>query len=490
MNLLDMLKDQVSGSLVKQASSFLGADESGVSKAVDGIFPALLGKMISGSEEPDGAQKIFDMASNMDSGFLDNIGDLFGGGSANVAKLMNSGSGVLNLLLGNNTSGLIEKIAGFSGLKGSAASSLIKMAAPFLMSMIGKQIKEKALDAIGLGKLLGSQKSVVKNSMPGGLLSALGTGFLGKGMDAIMGLAGDAGDAGKKILDGTADVVGDIADTGKAAVTGAINTAGNVAGEAADLGKKAVSGAADLAGDAADAAVKTGGSLLKWIIPALIALAILGYFGIDTGCNAVDKASSKVTETTSAVAKGAGDMAGDAVDVVGNAANKASEMAGDAVDAVSETVSAAFGKVDEMAKAALDKITFAAGSVGDQMTKFIAGGMKGEANFRFNNLNFASGSSVIDEASRIEVDNLAAIMKAYPNLKIQITGYTDNTGDAVGNEKLSEARAVAVKGRLIQQSIEGSRINTEGKGPANPVASNDTEEGRAMNRRIEVTLLK
>jgi outer membrane protein OmpA-like peptidoglycan-associated protein len=485
MNLLDILKDQVSGSLVSQASSFLGADESNISKAVDGIFPALLGKMISGSEETGGAQKIFDMASNMDGGMLDNIGDLFGGGADNVAKLMNSGSGVLNLLLGSNTGGIIEKIADFAGLKGSAASSLIKMAAPFLMSAVGKYVKEQALDAVGLGKFLDTQKSVVKNAMPGGLLSALGAGFLGKGMSAVMGLANDGMDAGKSVLTGAAGLAGDAVGTGKDSVTEAIN----VAGDAADLGKKAMADVAGMAGDAADTAVKTGGSLLKWLLPALLALLVLGYFG-KSGCNAVDDAAAKVSETTTDVAKGAATMAGDAAGTVGDVTGDVAGAVGNAASKVGDAVASAFGNIDAAAKKLLDDIKFTAGSVGDQMTKFISDGMKGDARFRFNNLNFATGSAVIDAASRVEIDNLAAIMKAYPDLKIQITGYTDNTGDAANNQQLSQARAVSVKGRLIQQSISGSRIATEGKGPADPVASNGTEGGRAENRRIEVTILK
>jgi len=245
-----------------------------------------------------------------------------------------------------------------------------------------------------------------------------------------------------------------------------------------------------MAGDAAGTAVKTGGSLLKWLLPALLILAALGYFGMRTGCSAVDDAAAKVSETTGDVVKGAGSMAGDAASKVGDVTSDVTGAVGDAASKVGGAVTAIFGNIDEAAKKALDNIKFTAGSVGDQMTKFISGGMKGDARFRFNNLNFATGSAVIDAGSRIEVDNLAAIMKAYPDLKIQITGYTDNVGNIANNQKLSEARAVSVKGRLIQQSIGGDRVATEGKGPADPVASNDTKEGRAENRRIEVTLLK
>ncbi|MBT8233942.1 MAG: OmpA family protein [Saprospiraceae bacterium] len=441
MNLLDILKDQVGGSLVSQASKFLGADESGISKAVDGIFPALLGQMINKTEEADGTQKIFDMASNMDKGILDNISGLFSGGAGNIAQLMNSGSGVLNLLLGNSTSGLIDKIAQFSGLKGSAASSLIKMAAPFLMAMVGKQIKEKALDVAGLGNLLDSQKSVVKDAMPGGLLSTLGGSFLGNMTSAASGLTNEASKAVGK--------VGDVA--------------GNVAENVTEMAGETVKGA---------------GSLLKWLIPAFLVLAALGYF--------FTRGGGDVTDTIGDMTEKVGDM----TDKVAEGTKEMADKTMDAASDIGNLVSDAFGKIDEEAKKALSNIKFTAGSIGEQMTNFIDNGFKGDAKFQFNNLNFESGSSVISPDSRMEIDNLAAILKAYPALKIQITGYTDNTGSAETNMSLSDARSVSVKDRLVAQGISNDRIATEGKGPADPVASNDTEEGRAKNRRIEVTLLK
>ena len=73
MNLLELLKDQVTDGLVSQASSFLGESGSGVSKAIEIIFPSLLVQLINRSQDTDGAQKVFDMAHGMDTDSLDNI---------------------------------------------------------------------------------------------------------------------------------------------------------------------------------------------------------------------------------------------------------------------------------------------------------------------------------------------------------------------------------------------------------------------------------
>ena len=122
--------------------------------------------------------------------------------------------------------------------------------------------------------------------------------------------------------------------------------------------------------------------------------------------------------------------------------------------------------------------------------KFINGGFKGDSHFRFHNLNFATGSAALNTEAQKEVDNLAAILKAYPGVKVEIAGYTDNTGDAASNKQLSHKRAGAVMGRLIAQGIDASRVKAMGYGQENPVADNSTEEGRAQNRRIEVQLVK
>ena len=472
MNLLDMVKDQVSGSLVSNASKFLGESESGVQKALDGIFPTLLGKMADTADDSNGLTKLFDLAKGQDDSILDDIGGLFGGGAGNVAKLMNGGSGALSLLLGNNTGGLIDKLAGFSGLKGSAASSLIKMAAPFLMSMVGRHIKNKALDAVGLGKFLGSQRQHAQSSMPGGLLSSLGGSFFSKGASAVTGLASDGMDAGKKVVGGAANAAGKV-------VGGASDAAGKVVGGAG----KIVGNAANVAGDVGGAAVKTGGSIFRWLIPVALVIGVLGFLFKDSIFgSAVEKAKGAVEKTTDMAgdaAKGAADMAGGAAGAMGDAAKGAMGAVGDI-----------FSKVDDVAFKALESIKFGAGSAGSQMMDYIKGGFKGDGRFTFKNLNFATGSAKIDGATAVEVDNMAAILKAYPGVSVSVEGYTDNTGNADANVQLSQARADAVKARLLGKGIAVSRIMSKGFGDANPVGDNGTAEGRAQNRRIEMVISK
>ena len=211
---------------------------------------------------------------------------------------------------------------------------------------------------------------------------------------------------------------------------------------------------------------------LRWVL-GLLALGIIGWFGYKAG--AADKVAATTTNVVKDVGAGAADAAKAAGNTVGNAAKAMTNV---------------LGSVNDAALKALDGIKFGAGSAGAQMMNFIKGGAKGEGKFRFNNLNFASGSATISGTSGGEVDNLAAILNAYTDVKVSVEGYTDSKGNADSNQALSQKRADAVKARLITKGIAANRISTKGFGAANPVATNDTAEGRAQNRRIEVVIVK
>jgi OOP family OmpA-OmpF porin len=106
--------------------------------------------------------------------------------------------------------------------------------------------------------------------------------------------------------------------------------------------------------------------------------------------------------------------------------------------------------------------------------------------FDFDRLLFDTGAATLQPASQEQLGNIAAILKAYPKAKVVIGGYTDNTGDAAMNVKLSQQRADNVMAELAKQGVDPSRMSAKGFGEEHPVADNATEEGRQKNRRISL----
>lgn len=102
----------------------------------------------------------------------------------------------------------------------------------------------------------------------------------------------------------------------------------------------------------------------------------------------------------------------------------------------------------------------------------------------FDRLLFETDSATLKPESQEQLRNVAVILQAYPNSQVKIGGYTDNTGDPASNLKLSQDRAANVRSSLVNLGVGTDRIEAEGFGEQNPVASNATDEGRARNRRI------
>lgn len=107
--------------------------------------------------------------------------------------------------------------------------------------------------------------------------------------------------------------------------------------------------------------------------------------------------------------------------------------------------------------------------------------------FTIENLYFETGSSKLKAESKVVLENLVAIMQAYPTLSIKLGGYTDNTGDANTNLQLSKQRAEAAKAELVAKGIASNRLEAEGFGQQFPVCpENDSPACKAQNRRIDV----
>lgn len=407
INLLDLVKDQVTGQLAKQASSFLGESESSVTTALGGIMPTLLGSVIQKSATPSGATGMMDMISKLDLNSLGNIAGLFNGGASSVNGLLNSGGGIVDALLGNKSGGVIDMISSLSGMKSGSTSSLLKLAAPFLMGIIGNQIKGKGLSFFT--DLIMGQKKNVADALPAGLGSLMNFG-----------------------------------DFSAPKLSTSVNTSTSTGG---------------------------GNNWMKWLLPILLGAAVL-YWLSTKGCGKkMEDAATTAIEKVDSSAMKAVDAAGAAADSLGAAMDKlfsyklssGFELVGAAKDGIESKLVADIESKD----AVKDKNDPAAW-------------------YNFDRLLFDTGKATLQASSQEQLKNIAEVLKAFPNVKLKVGGYTDNTGDPKANLKLSTDRAFNVVAELEKLGVEKGRLAPEGYGDKYPVGDNSTEEGRQQNRRIAV----
>jgi OmpA-OmpF porin, OOP family len=404
IDLLSLAKGYLTSEVVGKVSSYLGETPANTGKALDGAIPAILaGVLRTGSTESGASALLRTIQRGYDGSLLNNLPGVLGGGAA-TQNLVNSGSGLLNTIFGGNLGSIVSILAGNSGVKNSSVSSLLSLAGPIVMSILGKQVASQGLNASGLMSLLLGQGDTVRRALP-------------------MTLATLLGDA-----------------------TGAADQATPSAGRAAEEA--------------------SGGARLLWplLIAALLALGVWYFL----------RSGHEVGED----AKEAG--AADAADAGAEAAKNAGAAATDAAK-----------KLVRFALPGGINLDLPEGTINFRLARFLEGS-EGTLpqTFVFDNLNFDTASHALTTDSQQTVANLAAILKAYPKAQVRLDGHTDNQGDAGDNKKLSLGRADVVKASLVKLGIDAGRVATAGWGQEKPIASNDTEEGRAQNRRTELTVVK
>ena len=243
VDLMGMLKDAVSKQVMNKIGGLVGLDGPSTNKAFEGAAGSILGGLMKKSKTQQGIDQIFGVAKDNDGGLFDNIGDLLGNQDATV-KLQKQGGGIMDMVFGDDRAKTESSIGQSLGLSSGIVGKLMSLAGPMLMGVIGRYIKSKALNAVGLGSLLGSQGSFLGNYMPAGLTDNLGLGnFLGSAGDAVSSAANSVGNAASGAV-----------DTVSSAASSAGRAASNKAGQAADA----------------------GGGLLKMLLP-LALLAAIGW---------------------------------------------------------------------------------------------------------------------------------------------------------------------------------------------------------------------
>ncbi len=113
---------------------------------------------------------------------------------------------------------------------------------------------------------------------------------------------------------------------------------------------------------------------------------------------------------------------------------------------------------------------------------------QGNVQLTLSDVMFATDQTILQPGAVASLNKLANILKQNPNEKVYIEGHTDNTGTAAYNRQLSQARADAVRDALVQAGISPDRVVAHGMGEGFPVANNDTQAGRQLNRRVDITV--
>jgi OmpA-OmpF porin, OOP family len=361
--------------VTQRLATLVGETPAVTQKALKGVVPAMLGGILNLGSQPGGISQLQSLLT-ADERLPENIGSILG---SNALDLRRAGQDILGSLFGGKLDSVVDSVASTAGAKPSAMSSLLTLAAPLILSILGRQARSQGLSAAGLVSLLASNKDAIMHLIPPSLAGVLG----------LPGLRIDA--PAERVTTRTVDQP-----------------------------------------------ARPSGLPAWW--PWALALGLLALLGIWYAARSVPEATRKLTSIAL--------PGGVTVNVEENSLNYS-------------------------------------------LARYLANPNDREVpkRFVFDKLNFDSATTNLTPDSVPTVTNLAAIMKAYPAVTVALEGHTDNAGDPAQNRQLSIDRANAVRDRLVQAGIASERIRTAGYGQEKPIASNDTPEGKARNRRTELVVL-
>lgn len=429
MNLIELLKNEVSDKVISSLSQKAGVSEDQVKTGFSAGIPAILAGILKNG-------------AGGNSGFLGNIMSGITGSStdSNPIDLLNGsedsllekGKSLLGGLFGNDTNAVTNALSSSTGLSPEKSTGLLAMIAPLVIGFISKIMASNGWNFKDLlGKIFES-KADITAALPQGLGDSLGL-------------------ANIKMPDVNMPKV--------------------------ELPKVEVPKATPLNyGSVTEP--KSGGGFLKWLIPILIVLIAAWWLLSRSGCNET-KMEGMADSLSSRV-----DSIGGNMEAIGNRIDSSIGKLNEAGDYVRDLGATLSKKLPDGTE-----ISIAENSIENRLISFIEDKDKPVDKttwFTFDRLYFETGKATLKPESQGQLNNIAAILKAYPNVHLKMGGYTDNTGDASLNKTLSNERANTAMQELVKLGIDANRLSAEGYGPEHPIASNDTPEGRAQNRRIDV----
>nr|WP_315029131.1 OmpA family protein [uncultured Chryseobacterium sp.] len=443
LNVIDLIKGQLGPALVSQAASQFGESESGISKAIGGLLPAVVGGLANNADNPGVVDAITKASS---SGIL---GNLLGGSSSSpiITNLLSS-------LFGDKVGGLVNSIASFSGISNTSAGSLLNLVTGATVGTVGKYAADNNLGASGISSLLNDQKGIISSLLPAGLsLASFGLGaenWFGQAKETVSSVASTAKD---NIAEGVATARENVSEGAREVREQFNNNNNNNQG---------------------------GGSIWKWLLPLLLLIAA-GYF-LWKQC---EKKQTTTTTTTT-----------DSTGTAGSSVDSSATMTPPATTSATPAA-----KTDENIDLNGVMLKGYKGGMEDQMIAFLkSDGYKNAADdsalkdkwYDFDHVNFKIGKSTeLEAGSQGQLDNLVAILKAFPDAKVKIGGYTDKTGNEASNVKLSQERANFIKAALAKAGVGAQVIGAEGYGSKfAKVDAKASDAERAADRKMSIRFAK
>jgi outer membrane protein OmpA-like peptidoglycan-associated protein len=426
-NLVDMLQIALNRTFTGDVAKHLREPGTTTRSALDAAVPALLAGLLQQGGTATGAA---DLQRRVNDPQID-IG-LTGNirswldDGPRMAGLLSQGSSLVSWLFGNRTGNVAEAIGSASGMKMSSASTLMALATPAVFALLKRYLSQNRLDAGGLASLLAGQRDNLRTQLDDGVARALG---FASPAALLAGLASGANGSAAVAARRVSDTARDV---------------GGSAQQTATTGYAA-------AGDALTAASAVPITRRPWLWGTLAAVAAALIFFFSYWTVPVEQTARTAQNLASTVSR----------------AVKALDLPGGIV------------------------IDVTAGGFVDTLTTFLnSRDVTLNRSFTFDELQFDPGSANLSPISHAQLEQLAAVLKAYRTVLISVAGHTDNAGDASANLRLSGQRAAAVKQALVGRGVPATRVTDEGFGSERPIASNDTEVGRAKNRRVELVVLK
>ena len=424
-NLLSAAKGYLTPDVVRKASAMTGESEAATRQAMYGGVASVFSGLANTASTSDGVSNVANLTRDPSYGnVLNNFSSAFGGG-VETNSMMRSGQGLLGKIFGDRSGGVTDAVARASGVSSSSSGKIMSMIAPMAIGVLGKHAAARGLNSTGLANSLMEQRQEFAAAAPAGISNLVG----GEQSPTLAGIP----------VAPDTDVY--TYDTSNPRTHETPNARTNYEAPAARTTLRAAEG-------------PSGRRWLPLLVIAVLALALLSLIrNVGRGRQAARQA----------------------VNATQNAGRQAVEGTQNALSSITLPGG--------------HNLSLAPGSANYNLARFLADqNQNAPQSFNFEHVNFEPGSAQLTADSRDTVTNLSQILNAYPNAHVQLTGNADNTGTPEVNQKLSLDRANAVKQMLVGGGVADDRITTSGSGQEQPTASNDTEQGRAENRRVELTV--